>query len=123
MKTGIKAAARRETRKVVVEVGGKTEAQPTETFNLCPLGLQFYSTRKLKQYDLFEFNLAVGGRARKAAQMPVQCTGAVVRCKKEKDDGRYRVWIQFLDLPKATREKIRCVARDGKHLCAYCENF
>ena len=28
-----------------------------------------------------------------------------------------------LDLPAEAREKIRCVSRDGKHLCCYCENF
>lgn len=123
MKTGNKTAARRKSPKIVVEVDGKNETQPTETFNLCPLGLQFYTTKKLKPYDLFEFNLDVAGKSRKTSKVPVQCTGAVVRCKKEKADGRYRVWIQFLDLPKTTREKIRCVARDGQHLCAYCENF
>ena len=122
MKTGTKPATRKGSGGVVVEVAGKSESQPTESFNLCPLGLQFYSTTKLKQFDLFEFNLAIAG-GRKKAGVPVTCTGAVVKCRREKNDPRYRVWIQFLDLPKATREKIRCVARDGKHLCSYCENF
>lgn len=83
-----------------------------------PSALQFYSPRKLTDLSLLEFNLNVpgGGKA-------VKCTGAVVRCQHQRKDKRYRVWVQFLDLPAEAREKIRCVSRDGKHLCCYCENF
>lgn len=92
-------------------------------FHLCPLGVQFYSGKPLREFDLFEFNLDMDKAGKKKANVPVKCTGAVVRCQPEKEKSRYRVWIQFLDLPKDTREKIRCVSRNGKHLCCYCENF
>lgn len=111
-------AAAGKSKDVQVFVGGKKCCQQPQTFSLCPLGLQFYSPRKLTDLSLLEFNLNVPG-----AGKAVKCTGAVVRCQHQRKDKRYRVWVQFLDLPAAAREKIRCVSRDGKHLCCYCENF
>lgn len=94
-------------------------AQP-ETFHLCPLGCQFYSPHKLTEFDVLEFAIDVpAGRNRMKKQT---CTGTVVRCQRESRD-RYRVWLHFLDLPDSSRKHIQCVAKDGKHLCCYCENF
>lgn len=107
----------------VICVGDDSHPQQQETFNLCPLGMQFYSCKPLREFDLFEFNLQVNGDARGRRGAPVKCTGAVVRCLHEKENERYRVWIQFLDVPKRARDKIRCVCKSGKHLCSYCENF
>lgn len=94
-------------------------AQP-ETFQLCPLGCQFYSQRKMATFDLLEFSIDLpAGRGRTRKQT---CTGAVVRCQKEAKS-LYRIWLHFVDLPEASREHIRCAAKKGKHLCSYCENF
>lgn len=109
-----------KSKDVQVYIGGKKCGQQPQTFSLCPLGLQFYSSRKLTDLSLLEFNLNVPGRGRGKT---VKCTGAVVRCEHQRKDKRYRVWVQFLDLPAQAREQIRCVSRDGKHLCCYCENF
>ena len=108
---------------VVVHVCDEAHPQPSNTFHLCPLGLQFYSAKPIREFDLFEFKLDLAGAKKGGRKLPVQCTGAVVRCQQEKKGDRYRVWIQFLDLPKSAREKIQCCSRDGKHLCCYCENF
>ena len=53
----------------------------------------------------------------------IACTGAVVRCQREPDSNRYRVWIQFLEMPEGTREHLRCTAKSGNFLCSYCLNF
>lgn len=92
-----------------------------DKFQLCPLGMQFDSPQPLKPFDLYEFNVQVPGRANSAQS--VTCTGAVVRCQREKKRGPYRVWIQFLDLPAKAREKIKCCSKKGKYQCCYCENF
>jgi hypothetical protein len=113
-------AGRVKRQNVEIFVGKQKCCSQPETFSLCPLGLQFYSPRKLADLSLLEFSLAIPGARR---TKPVTCTGAVVRCEHQKKDKRYRVWVQFLDLPEKAREKIRCVSRDGKHLCCYCENF
>lgn len=114
-----KAAGGGAKKNVEVFVGGRKCCNQPDTFSLCPLGLQFYSPRKIEDLSLLEFDLDVDGvRGRK-----VKCTGAVVRCQHQAKERRYRVWVQFLDLPATAREKLRCVARDGKHLCCYCENF
>lgn len=118
MSVGKQAKGESQKNNVEIFVGNKSCGDQPESFTLCPLGLQFYSPKKLTDLSLLEFNLNLGGRKK-----PVTCTGAVVRCQHERKDKRYRVWVQFLDLPDAAREKIRCVSRDGKHLCCYCENF
>jgi hypothetical protein len=124
MKAAPIALEERVTKKVVVRICDENNAQSSDTFRLCPLGIQFYSKKPLNEFDLFEFSLDLDEKkTKKKSAVPVTCTGAVVRCQKDKDNGLYRVWIQFIDLPEATRKKIKCVARDGKTLCSYCENF
>lgn len=123
MKSSKRTSAVKTQKPVVVHVCDCDNAQPPETFHLCPLGVQFYSSKPMREFDLFEFNLDLGEVGKKKTRVPTNCTGAVVRCQEEKEKDRYRVWIHFVDLPKTAREKIRCVSRNGKHLCCYCENF
>lgn len=96
------------------------EDQPP-TFQLCPLGLQFYSPRALEDFSVLELDIDVPAADGKPEK--INCTGAVVRCQYEKEQDRYRVWLKFLDLPERARERIRCASKDGQHLCSYCENF
>ncbi len=70
---------------------------------------------------MMEFRLAVPGNGR--TPQNIHCSGVVVHCKPLEDRAMFRVWIKFLDLPEAQREQIKCLAKAGKHLCPYCENF
>lgn len=108
-------------RPVTVYVDHDTPQHQPDTFNMCPLGLQFYSQRPYEEFQLFEMQVDVPREGSDPER--VTCTGAVVRCQLEPTDGRYRVWVKFVDLPEPTRERIRCTAVNGQHLCAYCENF
>ena len=92
-----------------------------EGFRVCPLGLQFYSPREIQEFQMMEFRLAVPGNGRTPED--IHCSGIVVHCKPLEDRAMFRVWIKFLDLPESKRDQIRCVAKAGKHLCPYCENF
>lgn len=124
MKSAATKAGAKSPQPVIVRVCDEDHKQPSEDFRLCPLGVQFYSTKPLNEFDLFEFNLDVDKKTgAKKKGVPLKCTGAVVRCTHEKEAHRYRVWVQFLDLPKSARDKICCASRNGKHLCSYCENF
>ena len=108
-------------REVMVYFDQDCAEQEHANFHLCPLGLQFYAPRPLQEFTVLELAIDVpspGGGSEK-----MMCNGAVVRCEREKQTSRYRVWIKFLDLPEGTRERIRCTSKDGQHLCSYCENF
>lgn len=108
-------------RPVTVFIEQDAEENQPPTFQLCPLGLQFYSPRALADFTVLELDIDVP--AEKGRSEKITCTGAVVRCEFQKEHGRYRVWLKFLDLPDPIRERIRCASKDGQHLCSYCENF
>ena len=114
-------ATKPKRREVTVIVDQQpSHPQPT-TFNLCPLGIQFYSSKPMEEFHLLELDVDVSdehGNSRK-----ITCKGAVVRCQREPEPDRYRIWLKFIDLPEGARESIRCAAKDGQHLCSYCENF
>ena len=97
-------------KEVEIFLGKKKCCQQTQTFQLCPLGLQFYSPKKLEDLTLLEFNLDIPAEGRKKKQN-VTCTGAVVRCQHEKGSARYRIWIKFLDLPEEARQRIAHVTQ------------
>lgn len=102
-------------------MGGRDCRCEDNRVQICPLGLQFDSDKSLKTFDLYQFKVQIPGRGASAHE--IECTGAVVRCEKEKGRGTYRVWIQFLDLPARAREKIKCCSKKNKYQCCYCENF
>lgn len=106
--------------KVVVMVEGGNGITQPQTFVLCPLGVQFYTDHPLREFDLMSFELHPSDET----TPPVHCTGAVVRCQQvDAPEGRYRVWLKFLDAPEQTCEQLKCTARKGGHLCSDCENF
>lgn len=108
-------------RSVTVIAGyGAAEQQP-QTFQMCPLGLQFHTTRPMEEFTTLALDIDVPGGG--GTTEKITCTGAVVRCQRVPHEDRYRVWVKFLDLPKETSERIRCASKDGLHLCSYCENF
>ena len=100
---------------------GDCTHQAPQSFQLCPLGFQFYSCRPLEEFTMVDFALNIPGAT--DSNEPVKCTGAVVRCEQDKSNNRYRIWIKFLDLPDGAKEHIRCISQNGKHLCCFCENF
>ncbi|HMP91183.1 MAG TPA: hypothetical protein PJ991_13365 [Kiritimatiellia bacterium] len=106
---------------VVFTDDGKGTVQP-QTFQMCGLGLQFYSDRKIDEFEIMELDLTVNDDPDNPEN--VHCTGAVVRCQEvNESSGRYRVWLKFIDTPETSCSKIACIARKGKHLCTFCENF
>lgn len=109
---------------VTVVVGDRKKGirQP-DTFRVCPLGLQFYSQKKLPEFELVEFKIDIPGPNGSKRTEKITCTGVVVHCRMDKETSLYRVWIKFIDLPDSKRNRIRCVAKDSSFLCPYCENF
>jgi hypothetical protein len=106
---------------VVFTDDGQGCLQP-QTFQMCGLGVQFYSERSIAEFEIMEFDLMVNDDPKNPEN--VHCTGAVVRCQQVNDEtGKYRVWLKFIDTPESTCSKITCIARKGKHLCTFCENF
>lgn len=107
-------------RVTVLAEPAEAVTQPDD-FHLCPLGLQFYSVTPVELFTLLQVDIEAPDD--QGMRRPVSCSGAVVHCRPDQQSGRHRVWIQFLDLPNDVRERIRCTARNGHLLCAYCENF
>ncbi|HMO05281.1 MAG TPA: hypothetical protein PKC67_12525 [Kiritimatiellia bacterium] len=109
-------------KNVVVIAEDESGHRQPQTFQMCGLGLQFYSNRRIPEFDVMELDLVVDDNP--AHPENVHCTGAVVRCQEVNDPaGRYRVWLKFIDTPETTCSHITCLARRGKHLCTFCENF
>lgn len=106
---------------VVFTDDGRGAVQP-RTFQMCGLGVQFYSDRSIEEFELMEFDLQVNDDP--ANPENVHCTGAVVRCQEVNDpSGKYRVWLKFIDTPEKSCHQVACIARKGKHLCTFCENY
>lgn len=106
---------------VVYTDQGEGITQP-KTFQMCGLGLQFYTDRKINEFEIMELDLQVNDNPQNPEN--VHCTGAVVKCQEVNDpEGKFRVWLKFIDTPEATCDQVTCLARKGKHLCTFCENF
>ncbi|HRZ11722.1 MAG TPA: PilZ domain-containing protein [Kiritimatiellia bacterium] len=120
MRIGSASPAKKQEPVSVFVCGDQPVEQP-EGFRVCPLGVQFYSPRKIQEFQIMEFRVAIPGR--KNTSEEIQCSGVVVHCKPLEGRDLFRIWIKFLDLPDSKRDQIRCMAKAGKHLCPYCENF
>lgn len=100
---------------VVFTDDGNGHHQP-QTFQMCGLGVQFYSNRPIPDFEIMEFDLIVNDDPQHPEN--VHGTGTVVCCQKVNDKpGKYHVWLKFLDMPETTCTKISYIARKGKHLC------
>lgn len=109
-------------REVVVYTDDENGALQPRTFQMCGLGVQFYSSKPIDEFELMEFDLQVNEDPKNPEN--VHCTGAVVRCLEvNHDSGKYRVWLKFIDTPDQSCKQVACIARKGKHLCTFCENF
>lgn len=114
-------AKKRSPREVTVIIDHDHQQNQPPTFNLCPLGVQFYAPKPMDEFTLIE--LDVDAKDDRGQPRKVTCKGAVVRCQREPEPNRYRIWVKFIDVPEGTKECIRCTAKAGQHLCSYCENF
>ena len=123
METGKSSGADDGKKGVMVFMNDRDAMPQPSTFQLCPLGCQFYSDKPLDDFTLLEFNLQLPPDAATEPCCPCTCVGAVVKCQRDPAESRYRVWVKFVDLPEQAKNKIRCEARKGQHLCCYCENF
>ena len=86
-----------------------------------PLGVQFYSPKPMDEFQLLELDVDATDDQGNATK--VTCKGAVVRCQREPQPNRYRIWVKFIEVPEGTQEHLRCTAKGGGHLCSHCENF
>ena len=105
-----------------VILNNKHRVKQPATFRLCPLGLQFYSVKKLPEFELVEFKMEVPAKKGRK-QVKVDVSGVVVNCRPEKESKQYRVWIKFVGLQESIRKHIRGLAKTCKTLCPYCENY
>ena len=105
-----------------VQVGQQASVvQPGETFRVCPLGVQFYSPKKLTDFTVMDFQMQVAQAGGKPTM--VACSGVVVHCQKEKASDLFRVWVKFLDLGKESSANLECAAKGADTICPHCENF
>ena len=105
------------SRPILLSVGGNDCIPQPATFRLCPLGAQFYTDRPLREFDLMTMTIQTPGSAE-----PVEHTGAIIRCEDSGTrEGRYRIWIKFLDNPLQTCDQIACDAHDDHTRCCFCE--
>jgi len=119
-----KRPSRRKTHKPAIRVqlsNHPTVLQPSETFRVCPLGLQFYSPKKIPDFKVMNFRMQMAPG--NGEQEEVTCSGVVVHCQKEKATGLYRVWVKFLDLAKDNGARLECAAKNADTICPHCENF
>ncbi len=104
-----------------VKLGKHNLVQPSETFRVCPLGLQFYSPKKVADFRVMDFKMQVAAAG--GGTTEVACAGVVVHCQKEKASNLYRVWVKFMDLAKEKSDRLHCVAKHADAICPHCENY
>jgi hypothetical protein len=121
--TSVRGKQRRGKSKapIHVKLGKHDIVQPNETFRVCPLGLQFYSPKKVDDFRVMDFKMKVA--ASHGGTTEVACAGVVVHCQQEKASGLYRVWVKFMDLAKDKSESLQCAAKNADAICPHCENF
>jgi hypothetical protein len=111
-----------QDRPVTVVLDDRKSVKQPDNFRVCPLGIQLYTPRKFSEFEILEFTISIpGSNGRKNEN--IQCTGVVVCCAKDSDSSLYRIWVKFLDLPEAERNRIECLSKTAQLKCPYCENF
>ena len=95
--------------------------QPNETFRVCPLGLQFYSTKKVANFQVMDFRMQMTDPTGQSEE--VTCAGVVVHCQEEKASGLYRIWVKFLDLAQDNHARLKYAAKNAATICPHCENY
>ena len=118
----VKDSSALQGKPVTVLLEKQDPVKQPDNFRVCPLGIQLYSPRKLPEFEILEFQISIpGGNGKKKEN--IRCTGVVVRCAKDSDPSLYRIWVKFLDLPEAKRNRLECLSKTAKLKCPYCENY
>lgn len=90
-----------------------------DDLHICHLGMKFISDRRIPEFSVYEFEIAMkpvaGGEAVK-----VNCCGVVVSSVPE--DGRFRTVIHFSDLAQSDASCLETVTKANKMRCDYCGN-
>lgn len=102
-------------------VEGDAAEKQAEHFRCCPLGVQFYSRKKLPLYRVMQLDLHLPGAA--GAHNAFQATGVVVESKRVPDRKQYRVWIMFTDIPDSVAAQLKCVSKETATQCPHCMNY
>lgn len=113
-----------EGEKEVLVFHGEHEgvSQP-QTFRLCPLGVQLYTSEPVEECSLIDLRVALPTENGEGEEH-VNCTGLVAQCLPSQNGTTlYRVWVKFLDLTPETADRIRVLTADCKFSCPFCLNF
>ncbi|MCS6771335.1 MAG: hypothetical protein NZ740_04845 [Kiritimatiellae bacterium] len=122
MNTGMSATEySREQPRVTVSASSAAAVTQTDQVRICPLGLQVELDSPIELFTILETSIEYPHPTGEMGNLV--CTGTVVGCRFDPRINRYRVWIQFLDLPHDIRERLHCVSKGHHLLCPYCENF
>ena len=111
-----------QNKPVTVVLDESESVKQPNNFRVCPLGIQLYSPKALPEFEILEFRISIPG-AKGSKGENIQCTGVVVHCAKDGDPSLFRIWVKFLDLPEAKRNRLECLSKTAKLTCPYCENF
>ncbi len=120
MPTAQQIQATRQKPVTVFLEDSKARSQPA-TFRCCPMGIQFYADRALSPFEMIECTVCIPGARGRSEK--VNCLGAIVNSAFDKEVGRYRIWVKFLDLPKSKQARLKCLAKAANLLCPNCGNF
>ncbi len=118
---GKRDSAESRSSDVLVYMNDHEATRQPQSFQFCPLGVQFCMPDPLSECDVLEFRVNVPGDD--GASSEITCTGFVVNCCKDPDSDMYRIWVKFLDLPLQTCAHLQRISRENNFLCPYCENF
>ena len=121
--SGRKASALRSADKCVNVFLNRRHvgAQPHKLFRVCPLGVQFHSSRKVPEFSVLAFRMNIA--TANGLKDEVRCSGVVVHCQWDRGNLSYRIWVKFIDLPDAHQTKIKGMAHAAKLTCPHCENY
>ena len=91
METGKSSGTDDGKQEVLVFMNGQTALRQPPTFQMCPLGFQFYSDKPLDDFTLLEFDLQIPPEPGSEPCCPCSCVGAVVKCQLDPAQSQYRV--------------------------------
>ena len=108
---------------VVVFMGGEDGLAQPDTFQFCPLGIQFYARDPIPECTLIGLTLSLPA-AQGEESTEVECTGVVAQCcEASQKAGMHRIWVKFMDIDETTVERIRHLTTSRRFVCPFCANF
>jgi len=74
------------------------------TLNISHSGICFSSQREIALFRELELSLMLPYKDDQ--EIPIKCSGIVVRCDKEEDDDNYQIALFFIDISMATQKNL-----------------